>query len=173
MANQPWKNSGDILVANPNALPANPEKWLPKYNPDDALPAEENLNHYMLAMNLSGVAHEDVVVRLFPYTFQGSVGSWYFSLPTGSIRDWDTFQEVFFSKFGDDRTIASLINDLSNLKANPNEKIKDFNSRFNKFLNKIPTASKPTVDVQIEWYILSLPSNIAIFVDRANKATLV
>ena len=32
MANQPaqpWTNLGAVLVANPNALPANPEKWLP------------------------------------------------------------------------------------------------------------------------------------------------
>jgi len=70
----------------------------------------------MLAMNLNGLGHEDVVIRLFPYTFQGFVGSWYFSLPIGSIRNWDTFQEVFFAKFGDDKTIASLINDVSNLK---------------------------------------------------------
>jgi len=40
-------------------------------------------------------------------------------------------------------------------------------------LNKISVASKPAVDVQIEWYISYLPSNIEIFVDRANKATLV
>jgi len=127
----------------------------------------------MLAMNHNGVAHEDVVIRLFPYTFQGSAGSWYFSLPVGSIRNWDTFHEVFLAKFGDDRTIASLINDISNLKANSDERIKDFNSRFNKLLNKIRVASKHIVDVQIEWYISSLPSNIAIFIDRANRDTLV
>ena len=107
-----------MLVANPNALPANPEKWLPKYNLDDGLPAKEHINNFMLAMNLNGFSHEDVVIRLFPYTFQGSAGSWYFSLPAGSIRNWDTFEEIFLAKFGDDRTIASLINDLSNLKEN-------------------------------------------------------
>ncbi|MCY6488479.1 hypothetical protein, partial [Actinobacillus pleuropneumoniae] len=36
-----------------------------------------------------------------------------------------------------------------------------------------PSYSKHTVDVKIEWYISSLPYNIASFVDRANKATLV
>jgi len=97
MTNQLWTNHGDILVVNPNALPENPEKWLPKYNPDDALPAKEHLNNFMLAMNLNGVAHEDVLIRLFPYTFQGSTGSWYFSLLAGSIRDWDNFQEVFLA----------------------------------------------------------------------------
>jgi len=67
MANQPaqpWMNHGVVLVANPNALPANPEKWLPKYNPDDGLPAKEHLNNFMLSMNLNGVAHEYFVIRL-------------------------------------------------------------------------------------------------------------
>jgi len=65
-----------------------------------------------------------------------------------------------------------LISDLSNLRAQSKEPIKEFNSSFNKLLNKIPTASKPNKEVQSEWYITALPSNIAIFVDRANKTTL-
>lgn len=40
-------------------------------------------------------------------------------------------------------------------------------------LNKIPATFRPGVDVQIEWYIWSLPSSIGIFVDRDNKNTLV
>ena len=63
-------------------------------------------------------------------------------------------------------TTATLINDLSNIKAKSGEKIKYFNSRFNKLLNKIPATSVPGAEVQIEWYISSLPSNIAIFIDR-------
>lgn len=84
MANQPtqpWTNPGASLVANPNALPANPEKCLPNYDPDDGLPVDEHLNKFMLAMNLNGVSHKYFVTILFPYTFQGSNGSWYFSLP--------------------------------------------------------------------------------------------
>jgi len=38
-----------------------------------------------LSVNLKGITEEDVVVRLFSYTLQGSAGSWYFSLPSGSI----------------------------------------------------------------------------------------
>jgi len=52
-------------------------------------------------------------------------------------------------------------------------KIKDFNSRFNKLLNKILVTSKLGVDVQDEWYISALPSNITIFIDMTNKITLV
>ena len=82
------------------------------------------------------------------------------------------FEEQFLAKFGDDRITATLINDFPNLKAKLGEKIKNFNSRFNKLLNKIPATSLPGVDVKIEWYILSLPSNLAFFVDREKLPTL-
>ena len=68
--------------------------------------------------------------------------------------------------------MAALLNDLSNLKPKRRELIKDFNSRFNKLLKKIPVASRPIIEVQNEWYISALPSNIVIFVDRASKPTL-
>ena len=134
---------------------------------------EEHINNFMLSINLNGVVNEDAVVRLFPYTLQGIARSWYFSLPSGSITSWNIFQEQFLTKFGDDRSTATLINDLSNLKAMSREPIKDFNLCFNKILNKIPIASQPSEGVRSEWYIIALPSNIAIFVDRANKTTLV
>ena len=68
--------------------------------------------------------------------------------------------------------METLINDLSTLKAEAREPIKDFNLRFNKILNKIPIASQPSEEVRCEWYITALPSNLAIFVDRENKTTL-
>jgi len=39
-------------------------------------------------------------------------------------------------------------------------------------LNKIPTSSKLSDEVQNKWYIFALPSNTTILVDRATKSTL-
>lgn len=119
--------------------------------------AEEHINNCMLSINLNGVTNEDAIVRPFPYLLQGTARSWYFSLPSGSITSWDIFQNKFLTKFGDDRSTTTLINDLSNLKAEGKEPIKDFNLRFNKILNKIPTASQPSKEVRCEWYITALP----------------
>ena len=134
-------------------LPDNPGKWLPKFSPNINIQADEHINNFMLAVNLNGVVHEDVVVRIFPYTLQGVAGSWYFSLPSGSITSWAIFADHFLIKFGDDRSIATLINDLSNLKAEPKEPIKEFNARFKKLLNKIHIDSRPSEQVRSEWYI--------------------
>jgi len=130
------------MATPPHDLPKHPEGWLPKFNPDDGLPTKEHI-HNMLAINLNGVVEEACVVRLFPYTLQGLAGSWYFLLPPGSITNWDMFEEQFLAKFGDDLTISSLINDIPNLKAKSVEKIKDFNSKFNKLLKKNPSYIKP------------------------------
>ena len=90
----PWTRPGAVNMPAPlHPLPDAPEKWLPKFNPDDGTQAEEHINNFMLAVNLKGVTEKDVVVRIFPYTLQGSAGSWYFSLPSGSITSWNTCQE--------------------------------------------------------------------------------
>ena len=103
-AKRPWTILGVVNMAAPlHDLPDHPEKWLPKFSPDLGIQAQEHINNFMLAVNLNAVEHEDVVVRLFPYTLQEVAGSWYFSLPSGSITSWDIFQEHFLTKFGDDR----------------------------------------------------------------------
>ena len=152
-------------------LPAHPEKWLPKFNPDNGLPVEEHINNF-ISINLNEVVEEYSLVILFPYTLQGLLGSRYFSLPSGSINSWVAFQEKFLTKFGDDRSMSTILNNLSNFKVEPKELIKYFNSHINKLLNKIPTTSKPSDEVQNEWYIFALPSNTIIFIDRAAKLTL-
>ena len=82
MAQNPWNSPGAVTMPAPlHPLPDSPEKWLPKFNPDAGTQAEEHINNFMLSVNLKGVTQENVVVMLFPYTLQGSVGSWYFSLP--------------------------------------------------------------------------------------------
>ena len=56
------------MPATLSQLPTHPEKWLPKFNPEASIQAEEHINNFMLSINLNGVVNEDVVVRLFPYS---------------------------------------------------------------------------------------------------------
>lgn len=67
MAQSPWNNPGAVLMPPPlSPIPAHPEKWLPKFNPETCMLAEEHINNFMLSVNLNGVTNEDAVVRLFP-----------------------------------------------------------------------------------------------------------
>jgi hypothetical protein len=62
--------------------------------------------------------------------------------------------------------------DLSNLKMNAKEKVKDFNQRFLTLKNRIPTDSMPAESLVIAYYTKALHQSIAIWVKRSKKATL-
>jgi len=88
------------------------------------------------------------------------------------ITSWDSFQQVFLNKFGDDKTPAALVLELSHLKMETKEKVKDFNIRFNTLFNRIPVTARPTEEVLMEFYISSLPVPIMMWVKRSNVQTL-
>ena len=79
MAQSPWNNPWAVLIPAPlSQIPAHPEEWLPKFNPEVGMLVEEHINNFMLSINLNGVTNEDAVVWIFPYPLQGISGSWYF-----------------------------------------------------------------------------------------------
>ena len=87
--------------------------------------------------------YEDVVCRLFPYTFEGKYSTWYFALDSGSIPSWDVFTELFTQKFGDDKTPEDLVIEISSMKTKGKERVKDFNQRFSYLKNLITTNVLP------------------------------
>ena len=98
-----------ILVALVHDLHKHPERVLPKFDSGKGVSVEDHLNRFYLALNLLNVEHEDVICRLFPYAFDPRVCSWYFSLQAISIADWDGFEKVFISKFGNRKIVATLM----------------------------------------------------------------
>ena len=61
--------------------------------------------------------------------------------------------------------------DISRIKINNKEKVRDFNQIFITLLNRI--YDKQTEAIKIEFYIVSLPPLAAMFVKRKKKQTLV
>ena len=58
-------------------------------------------------------------------------------------------------KFGDGKPPEVLVMDLSNLKMNAKEKVKDFNQRFLTLKNRIPADSMPAESLVIAYYTKS------------------
>ena len=60
--NRPWIDLDTVLIPRQlHKLPKNPEKWLPRFNLDDMIPAKDHVKSYMQAIRLRNVIHEDVV----------------------------------------------------------------------------------------------------------------
>ena len=117
----------------------------------------------MLSLRLMALEHEDVVCRSFPYTFVLKASVWLFSLVVRSITSWKQFETTFMTQFGDEKTSRILFLELSQIKINKNDKIKDFYQIFITLLNQI--LDNPVEYVHIEFYIVGLPPPVAMFVN--------
>jgi hypothetical protein len=74
--------------------------------------------------------------------------------------------------FGDYKSPEILVMELFSLKMNPKEKVKDFNQRFLTLKNKIAADSMPAEILIVAYSTKALHNNIAIWVKRAKKNTL-
>ena len=111
-----------------------------------------------------------MVCKLFLYTFVDKASTWFFSLTAGSIASWQQFETSFLTQFGDDKTSGVLFLEISRIKFEKKDKVKEFNQRFINLLNRI--LDKPTKLVQVEFYTVALPPLIAMFVKAREKRTL-
>jgi hypothetical protein len=85
---------------------------------------------------------------------------------------WERFESYFLEKFRDNKSPEVLVMELSSLRMNPKEKIKDFNKKFLTLKNRIPMDSMPDENLIIAYYTKALHHSIAIWVKRSKKATL-
>jgi hypothetical protein len=62
VSRRPWLALGVVVVPGPvHDHPKNPEKFLSKFDLDNRESPKHHVNKSMLAVNLMGVQHEDVV----------------------------------------------------------------------------------------------------------------
>jgi len=59
----------------------------------------------------------------------------------GSITSWHQLKILFITKYGQKKTQTTLVQEISTIKINPKEAIKNFNQRFMEVLNMIPQTS--------------------------------
>ena len=118
------------------------------------------------------VQHEDIVCRLFPYTFENSASMWYFKLHVRSITSWTKFQKDFLDKFAEETTTWDLMVELFFSTMSSKEKVKYFNQWFITILRKFQPKATPTQEMQIEVYVNALLTSISMFVKRDAKTTL-
>jgi hypothetical protein len=103
-ANRPWLVTDAIVILSSNhPLTKHSKKILPKFDPDNDVLLEDHIKHFMIYLRLLNLEHEDVVCRLFPYTFEGKASTWFFSLSQRYITCWKQFEAAFMTQFGVDK----------------------------------------------------------------------
>ena len=97
-SSQPWLVVDVIAVPGAqHPLPKHTKRRLPKFDLDNDVLLEDHIKQFMFSLRLMDVEHEDIVCRLFPYTFVGKTSIWFVSHATRSITSWKQFETSFMT----------------------------------------------------------------------------
>ena len=95
-----WESNTALNLHGPlHELPRKVVAFLPKFDGEGNITALEHIRKYESVLCLLDITYEDVVCRLFPFTFEGKVLDWYFVLPIHTIHGWFDFKRVFQSAY--------------------------------------------------------------------------
>jgi hypothetical protein len=133
-----------VLPANLNDLPDNYVKNLPKFNGENDVTVVEHLVFFEEFVDVAGVEHEDVYMRLLVQTFEGEVRLWFRGLPPNSIDSYEALEDAFLRQWGEKKDHLYYLTEFGALRKKNNESVSDFIKIFNKTYNKIPADVKPS-----------------------------
>jgi hypothetical protein len=66
-------------------FPKNPERISPNFHPNKSCAPKDHIKNIYLNVRIMKIENEDVVCRLFPYTFKNKASTWCYSFLVGSI----------------------------------------------------------------------------------------
>ena len=147
MATNPWgAQVGPLaLGANLDPLPKGAREVLPKSSRDGKKFTNEHLNALNTTCVVLAITTDNVAMRLFVQTLIEDASNWFHHLSQGSITNWGDMQNSFEDRFKSSDDKDTLLLQLTQLKKEIHEPIRDFVANFNKIIHKIPTTKRPNV----------------------------
>ncbi|KAH9307181.1 hypothetical protein KI387_044396, partial [Taxus chinensis] len=78
-------------------------------------------------------------------TLRDNAADWFYHLPARTITDWDTMTTQFEQCFKPVEDVHALLAQISQIKKESQEPMREFVAKFNKLINKIPVNTR-TID---------------------------
>lgn len=170
----PWGTAfGPLRLTTPlHELLKGTRKNLPKFLGDGAQHPDEHIVGFYIACGVLGVEHEDVYVRLFIETLQGAAVDWFYHLPNNCITNWASLRTLFEARFKFTENDHALLAQLTQMKKEPQEPMREFVAKFNNLHNRIPTASQPIAGNLKCFFINAQLPEVSFLLRRDNPAVL-
>jgi hypothetical protein len=158
----------------PRQMPPKYEKWLPKFTGTDAISAEEHMSNFWAFFQLHPISDdvEDLVMKLFSATLLDASRRWYLSLPDGGIKTMDKLEEAFLKRWSIKEDPNMLLTRLNSLWKHENESIREFHTRFETLLQKIPASHHPNGDYLVHIYTKSFTGQLGYLLRDKNPQSI-
>jgi hypothetical protein len=111
-------------------------------------------------------------MKLFSATLLDASRCWYHSLPDGSIKTMDKLEEAFLKRWSIKEDPNMLLTRLNSLWKHENETIREFHTRFETLLQKIPVSHHPTDNFLVYIYTKAFTGQLGYLLTNKNPQTI-
>ncbi|GKC55487.1 protein kinase-like domain, concanavalin A-like lectin/glucanase domain protein [Tanacetum coccineum] len=106
---------------------------------DDAHEHVERFLDIVSLLNILGVSHDAVMLRVFPITLTGAAKRWVDRLPLGTVDSWDLLKNAFIQRYCSPSRTAKQLEKIRNFKQEGDETLYQAWEWYNDLLYKCPT----------------------------------
>jgi hypothetical protein len=131
------------LPTQQHDLPQNYSQRIKCFSAEGDITTQQHFDRFNEFVDLEEVYHEDVKMKLFAHFFTGEVKKWFRGLTTGSIHNFQEFEQVFMRKWESKKNYLQLLTQHDNFKRSSMEIVQEFSTRFMRFYDSIPDQDKP------------------------------
>lgn len=158
----------------PRQMPPKYEKWLPKFTGTDATSVEEHMSSFWAFFQLHPIADdaEDLVMKIFSATLYDATIRWYLSLPDGSIKTMDRLEELLIRRWSIKEDPNMLLTRLYGIAKRENESIREFHTRFEAAIQRIPPSHQLKDDYLIHIYTRSFNGQLGYLLRDKNPQSI-
>lgn len=117
--------------------------------------------------------HEDVRMKLFVLSLEDDALQWFLDKPDNAFDSLQTIFNSFKDKYGDKREGKYLFKELNSIKKRENERVEEFNQRFNGILKDMTQDYKPPDKTLLEQYLEAFCVDTSYEIRHFNPANLV
>jgi hypothetical protein len=109
------------------------------------------------------VEHDDVSMRLLASYLTKDAHRWFMGLPDSHFLSYEYFSKLFKIRWTMKKDNGMLVFRFNQIKKRENEKMSDFDTRFDISYSHIPTDLHPTAVEICLLYVNALLGNFALF----------
>jgi hypothetical protein len=160
------------LCGEQHEFPILPNGTLKEFSGDGKINAKRHVDLFLDVCDFHLAEHGDVMLRLFLQTLSIQAYEWYTTFPTRSIGYFDDFKNMSLTMFSPPVTYHTLLTNFTQIFLKKNERIQDFNQKFNKTLNKILEDKRPNDPMILGCYKNVMPPNVKFSIRTSQIDTL-
>ncbi|KAH9296981.1 hypothetical protein KI387_028663, partial [Taxus chinensis] len=159
-----FTGSSPLALIAQNPVPIAALKSIPYFTGENQTSLSDHVQDIVNVCTIHEIHEMDIAVKLLASSFKGKVSQWFRSLTTGSIQNWNQLCTALCDQFGEKGDNLSLLEQVTMIKRAPNEQLTNFNLRFQRTWDRIPTTVKPTNEGAFLYFLRALNSDISLMI---------